>query len=48
MSGRCSNGGAVWYKLSDVKKAFNMICPEDRDSYKIIELQLKVTDIQEY
>jgi hypothetical protein len=44
---KCSDFGAVWYKLSDVRKAFNMICPDNRQFYKIVELEVKVKNIEE-
>ena len=47
MGERCTNGGAVWYKLSDVRKAFNMIYPDNRQFYKIVELDIKVKNIEE-
>lgn len=47
MSLHCTKYGGVWYKLGDVRKAFNLIYPDDREYFKIIELELKVTNLEE-
>ena len=47
MTEHCTNCGGTWYKLSDVRKAFNMIYPDNREAYKIIAINVKVKDIEE-
>lgn len=41
----CSKIGKSWYKIGDVKKAFNLV-PTDKDKYKIVKFKIKVNKIK--
>lgn len=42
---KCNSIGKSWYKLGDVKKAYNLV--ENKEEYKIVSFVIKIKDIQE-
>ena len=43
----CSSHGKSWYKLSDVRKAYNMIPEQERKNFKIVCLRVKLKEVVE-
>ena len=42
----CNRTGKSWYKVGDVRKAFNMI-PTNKEKFKIISFKIRIHSIKE-
>ena len=44
---RLTNVGGTWYRIGDVKKAYNLIPDDDKKDYIIVKIKNKVKELEQ-